>query len=396
MERKLSKASRSLTSSAIQELSHLAQRCGAINLAEGFPDFPAPPHIKRAAVAAINADLNQYRHVQGICDQLAVMMKQNHGLDVNALTDFVICCGQSEAFAATILATAIDQGDEVLLFDPAYETYESCIILAGGIPVNVPLEPPHWTLNVDKFMKSFTSRTKAVVLNSPHNPTGKVFSKEELEAIAAACCQMDCLAITDEVYEYITFDLQKHISLASLPKMQERTIITSSLSKTFSVTGWRIGWACAPTTVASAIKNIHVRITDSAPSPFQEAALAALQSPPRYFKSLKAEYEARRDFVIQMLSDVGFQISFKPQGSVFVFAELPKNWLVSDIEFVKVLIEKAGVAAVPGCGFFHGDIDDQNLRTRYVRFAFCKGSDTLNAAARKLQDIVGSTGHLQL
>nr|XP_018685062.1 PREDICTED: kynurenine--oxoglutarate transaminase-like isoform X3 [Musa acuminata subsp. malaccensis] len=332
MERKLSKASRSLTSSAIQELSHLAQRCGAINLAEGFPDFPAPPHIKRAAVAAINADLNQYRHVQGICDQLAVMMKQNHGLDVNALTDFVICCGQSEAFAATILATAIDQGDEVLLFDPAYETYESCIILAGGIPV----------------------------------------------------------------YEYITFDLQKHISLASLPKMQERTIITSSLSKTFSVTGWRIGWACAPTTVASAIKNIHVRITDSAPSPFQEAALAALQSPPGYFKSLKAEYEARRDFVIQMLSDVGFQISFKPQGSVFVFAELPKNWLVSDIEFVKVLIEKAGVAAVPGCGFFHGDIDDQNLRTRYVRFAFCKGSDTLNAAARKLQDIVGSTGHLQL
>ncbi|CAL9133359.1 unnamed protein product [Musa textilis] len=395
MERKLSKASRSLTPSAIQELSHLAQRCGAINLAEGFPDFPAPPHIKRAAVAAINADLNQYRHVQGICNQLAVMMKQNHGLDVNALTDFVICCGQSEAFAATILAT-IDQGDEVLLFDPAYETYESCIILAGGIPINVPLEPPHWTLNVDKFMKSFTSRTKAVVLNSPHNPTGKVFSKEELEAIAAACCQMDCLAITDEVYEYITFDLQKHISLASLPKMQERTIITSSLSKTFSVTGWRIGWACAPTTIASAIKNIHVRITDSAPSPFQEAALAALQSPPGYFKSLKAEYEARRDFVIQMLSDVGFQISFKPQGSVFVFAELPKNWLVSDIEFVKVLIEKAGVAAVPGCGFFHGDIDAQNLQTRYVRFAFCKGIETLNAAARKLRDIVGSTGHLRL
>ncbi|KAJ8491465.1 hypothetical protein OPV22_013186 [Ensete ventricosum] len=395
MELKLSKASRSLTPSPIQELSHLAQRCGAINLAEGFPDFSAPPHIKSAAVAAINADLNQYRHVQGICDQLAVMMKQNHGLDVNALTDFVICCGQSEAFAATILAT-IDQGDEVLLFDPAYETYASCIILAGGIPVNVPLEPPHWTLNVDKFMKSFTSRTKAVVLNSPHNPTGKVFSKEELEAIAAACCQMDCLAITDEVYEYITFDLQKHISLASLPKMQERTIITSSLSKTFSVTGWRIGWACAPSTIASAIRNIHIHVTDSAPSPFQEAALAALQSPPGYFKSLKAEYEARRDFVIQMLSDVGFQISFKPQGSVFVFAELPKNWLVSDIEFVKILIEKAGVAAVPGRGFFHGDIDDQNLRTRYVRFAFCKGSDTLNAAAQKLRDIVGSTGHLQL
>ncbi|WOL06680.1 putative N-succinyldiaminopimelate aminotransferase DapC isoform X2 [Canna indica] len=239
MEAKLSKASRTLSPSPIQELSHLAQRCGAINLAEGFPDFPAPPHLKHAAVAAINADFNQYRHVQGICDLLGVIMKQNHGLDVNPLTDFVICCGQSEAFAATIFAT-IDQGDEVLIFDPAYETYESCIILAGGIPVYVPLDPPYWTLNVDKFMSSFTKRTKAVVLNSPHNPTGKVFCKEELEAIAATCCQMDCLAITDEVYEYITFDTHKHISLASLPRMQERTIITSSLSKTFSVTANRL------------------------------------------------------------------------------------------------------------------------------------------------------------
>ncbi|XP_073113795.1 uncharacterized protein [Elaeis guineensis] len=385
MEAKLSRVSQTLTPSPIQDLSHLAQRCGAINLAEGFPDFPAPPHVKEAAISAINADLNQYRHVQGICDLLAATMRQNYGLEVNPLTDVVICCGQSEAFAAAIFAT-INQGDEVLLFDPAYETYESCIALAGGIPVYVPLDPPYWTLNVDKLMKSFTSRTKAVVLNS----------KEELQAIAGACCKMDCIAITDEVYEYITFDMQKHISIATLPCMQERTIITSSLSKTFSVTGWRIGWACAPACVASAIRNIHIKITDSAPAPFQEAAVTALQSPPAYFKSLKADYEARRDFVVQMLSSLGLQIRFKPRGSVFVFAELPENWLLSDMEFVKELIEKAGVAAVPGCRFFHADPNVREYHNRYVRFAFCKSDATLNAAAEKMQELVNSSGYLDL
>ncbi|KAG6493320.1 hypothetical protein ZIOFF_048302 [Zingiber officinale] len=389
MEAKLSKASRALNASPIQEISHLAQRCGAINLAEGFPDFPAPPHVKHAAVAAIAADLNQYRHVQGICDLLAVKMKQNHVLDFDPLTDFVICCGQSEAFAATILAT-IDQGDEVLIFDPAYETYESCIILAGGIPVYVPLDPPYWTLNVDKFMRSFTGRTKAVVLNrsfySPHNPTGKVFSKEELEVIAAACCQMDCLAITDESTLPIPF------LLWCLQILQ--------LGGFYDGYCWRIGWACAPTAIASAIRNIHIKVTDSAPAPFQEAALAALQSPPEYFSSLKADYVAKRNFLIKMLSEVGFQVHNKPQGSVFIFAELPKTCLLSDvselspatfpfIDFVKELIEKAGVAAVPGRGFFHGDCNDQTQQSRYVRFAFCKSNDTLSAADQKMRSCVG-------
>ncbi|XP_020102454.1 uncharacterized protein LOC109720005 [Ananas comosus] len=391
---KLSRASRAVRASPIQELSLLAQRRGAINLAEGFPDFPAPPLLKRAAAAAVLADLNQYTHVQGICDLLAESMKRNHGLDLNPVTDFVICCGQTEAFAASIFAV-IDRGDEVLLFDPAYETYEACIALAGGVPVYVELDPPHWTLNVDRFMKSFTSRTKAVVVNSPHNPTGKVFSMEELKVIAEACCNKDCIAITDEVYEYITFDMQRHTSLASFPGMQERTIITSSLSKTFSVTGWRIGWACAPASIASAIRNIHIKITDSAPAPFQEAALTALRTPPDYFKSLKAEYEERRDCVVEMLSKIGFQIHFKPQGSVFVFAELPENWHLSDIDFVKNLIEKAGVAAVPGRGFFHGDPDGPSYQSRFVRFAFCKSMETLKAASEKMRELVGNNGLLQ-
>ncbi|KAM3402269.1 hypothetical protein ACQJBY_006283 [Aegilops geniculata] len=389
MEGKLSEASKRAVPSPIQQLSHLAQRVGAVNLAEGFPDFPAPAHVKAAAAAAIAADLNQYRHVQGICDVLAATMKRDHGLDVDPLTDFAICCGQSEAFAAAIFAV-IDPGDEVLLFDPAYETYQTCIELARGVPVYVPLDPPSWTLHADKFLKSFTRRTKAVILNSPHNPTGKVFSRAELLIISQACQQMDCFAITDEVYEYITYDENKHISLASLPGMQERTIITSSLSKTYSVTGWRIGWACAAANIAAAIRNIHVKLTDSAPAPFQEAALVALTSTPDYYESLKKDYAERRDFILQLLKNYGFHISFKPQGSVFVFAELPKSWQISDIDFVTNLINNAGVAAVPGRGFFHTDADDQTYHHRYVRFAFCKSDETLKAAAQKMMKPVKS------
>ncbi|KAJ7973029.1 putative Aminotransferase ybdL [Quillaja saponaria] len=393
MEDKLSSVAKNFTPSPIQELSHLAQRCNAINLAEGFPDFPAPPHIKNAAVHAIYSDFNQYRHVQGICDHLAKIVNEMHGLDVNPSSDIVITCGQTEAFAAAIFAI-IDRGDEVVLFDPAYETYEACITMAGGIPVYVALDPPQWTLDVNKLTKSLTRRTKAIVLNSPHNPTGKVFTKDELEIIAGACCSRNCLAITDEVYEHATFDNEKHISLASFPGMQERTIITSSLSKTFCVTGWRVGWAIAPAFIASVIRNIHIRITDSAPAPFQEAALAALRSPVEYFESLRKDYKSKRDYIMKLLTRIGFKISFKPQGSFFLFAELPENCPLSDVEYVKMLIEQAGVVAVPGCGFFHTNLSlektsepSSNYQKRYIRFAFCKSEETLAAATKKLDDL---------
>ncbi|KAK9281417.1 hypothetical protein L1049_004318 [Liquidambar formosana] len=402
MEEKLSSVAKTLTPSPIQELSHLAQRCNAINLAEGFPDFPAPPHIKNAAVTAINSDFNQYRHVQGICDLLANIVKQMHGLDVDPLTDIAICCGQSEAFAAAMFAI-IDQGDEVILFDPSFETYEVCITMAGGVPVYVALDPPHWTLDLDKLTKSFTVRTKAIVLNSPHNPTGKVFTKDELETIAEACRTRDCLAVTDEVYEHVTFDKEKHISIASLPGMQKQTIITSSLSKTFSVTGWRVGWAIAPACIASAIRNIHTKITDSAPAPFQEAALTALRSSPEYFELLRRDYEFKRDYVVKLLAGVGFKIKFKPQGSFFVFAELPEDCLLSDVEFVKELIKQAGVVAVPGSGFFHTKLPLDKLseagfgyQRRYIRFAFCKSNATLTSAAQKMGGLVDATGFLKL
>ncbi|XP_034904014.1 uncharacterized protein [Populus alba] len=373
MEQKLSSVAKTFTPSPIQELSHLAQRSNAINLAEGFPDFPAPSHLKNAAISAINSDFNQYRHVQGICDHLANIMKEMHGLDFDPRTDMAICCGQTEAFAAAVFAI-IDPGDEVVLFDPSFETYEGCIRMAGGIPVYVALEPPHWTLDPDRFINSFTARTKAVILNSPHNPTGKVFTKDELETIAGACCRRDCMAITDEVYEHITYDNIKHISLASLPGMQERTIITSSLSKTFSV-------------------------TDCAPVPFQEAALTALRSPPEYFENLRREYESKRDYIVHVIAGLGFQIKFKPRGALFLFAELPENYLLSDVEYVKELIKQAGVVAVPGCGFFHTTLSTEKLsqvgcsyQERYIRFAFCKSSATLAAAAQKLAELSDAMG----
>lgn len=396
MKEKLSAVAKTFSPSPIQQLSHLAQRCNAINLAEGFPDFPAPPLLKSAAVSAINSDFNQYRHVQGICDRLARIVKDTHGLEIDPLTDIAICCGQTEAFAAAIFSI-IDPGDEVILFDPSYETYDASISMAGGVPVFVALDPPHWTLDNGKFLKSFTSRTKAVVLNSPHNPTGKVFSKDELEVIAMACCTNDCMVITDEVYEHITYDETKHISLASLQGMQERTIITSSLSKSFSVTGWRIGWAIAPPAIASAIKNIHIRITDSAPAPFQEAALTALEIQPQYFESLRQDYERRRDFLAKILAEVGLRIRFKAQGSFFIFVEIPEECLLSDVDCVKKLIEEAGVVGVPGRGFFHSNKQvevgaDNFYGNRYIRFAFCKSDDTLAAAAQNLQEFVKRAG----
>ncbi|KAM6541496.1 hypothetical protein CsatB_005943 [Cannabis sativa] len=390
---KLSTIAKTFKPSPIQELSHLAQSCNAINLAEGFPDFPAPLHLKNAAISAIHSDFNQYRHVQGVCDYLAKIVNEKHNLDVNPQTDIAICCGQTEAFAAAVFAI-IDKDDEVILFDPCFETYEACITMAGGVPVYVALDPPHWTLNPETLKRSFTEKTKAIVLNSPHNPTGKVFTKAELEVIAGECCSRDCLAITDEVYEYVTFDNNKHTSLASLSGMKDRTIITSSLSKSFSVTGWRVGWAIAPPLIASAIKNIHVKITDSAPAPFQEAALTALTTPQEYFELLQKDYEYKRDFMVKLLEGIGFQIAFKPQGSFFLFAELPEDFPFTDMEFVKKMIEKVGVVAVPGRGFFHANMYleklcevDYRYQNRYIRFAFCKSDQTLASAAQRLGSI---------
>nr|XP_043621517.1 kynurenine--oxoglutarate transaminase 1-like isoform X2 [Erigeron canadensis] len=325
-------------------------------------------------------------------------MKQIHGLDVDPATDIAICCGQTEAFSAAMFAI-LNPGDEVILFDPSFETYETCILIAGGVPVYVALDPPYWTLDEVKLSNAFTAKTKALVLNSPHNPTGKVFNMDELGLIAEYCRTKDCIAITDEVYEYIIYDNEPHISLASLPGMQKRTIVTSSLSKTYSVTGWRVGWAIAPSCVAFAIRNIHTKVTDSAPAPFQEAAVTALKSPPEYYNSLREDYESKRDFVYKSLWKMGIHVDFKPSGSFFIFAALPETCKLTDVEFVEELIKQAGVVAVPGCGFFHTSNDSsENVTTyynQYIRFAFCKSDATLTSAVQKMQQLVDASGHLK-
>ncbi|KVI12527.1 hypothetical protein Ccrd_009061 [Cynara cardunculus var. scolymus] len=378
MEKKLSSVAKALKPSPIQQLSYLAERTNALNLAEGFPDFPAPPHVKAAAVSAITSDFNQYRHVQGICDLLADKMKQMHGLDI---LPFAV------ARLRHLLLQLLNPGDEVILFDPSFETYETCILMAGGVPVYVALEPPCWTLDQVKLLGVFTAKTKALLLHSPHNPTGKVFNMDELEIIAEYCRTKDCIAITDEVYEHVTYDSESHISLASLPGMQKRTIITSSLSKTYSVT---------------AIRSIHTKVTDSAPAPFQEAALTALTSPQEYYKSLRKDYESKRDFVFKLLSEVGFEVQFMPKGSFFIFAAIPETCKLNDVEFVEELIKQAGVVAVPGCGFFHRshysreNVGSYQYHNRYIRFAFCKGATTLTSAAHEIQQLIDASGRLKL
>ncbi|XP_050205818.1 uncharacterized protein LOC126655622 isoform X2 [Mercurialis annua] len=354
---KLSAVANTFTPSPIQQLSLLAQQSNAINLAEGFPDFPAPAHLKNAAVSAINSDFNQYRHVQGICDDVGRMMKQMHGLDVDPLTDIAICCGQTEAFAAAIFAV-IDPGDEVVLFDPSYETYESCIRLARGIPVFVALDPPYWTLDANRFMNSFTSRTKAVILNRCTS-----MSHMTMQNIFLLHHFRECKSGLSSLHPY-----QKLLVSQVCPR-------------------WRVGWAIGPALFASAIRNIHVKVTDSAPAPFQEAALTALKSPPEYYDSLRRDYESKRDCIMNLLAGIGFEIKFKPQGSFFLFVELPEASPLSDMEFVEKLIKEAGVVAVPGCGFFHPNSSmkaDCQYQKRYIRFAFCKSDATLAAAAKNL------------
>ncbi|KAL2628509.1 hypothetical protein R1flu_013195 [Riccia fluitans] len=375
-----------LSSSNIIHLSRLAEKYKAINLAEGFPDFPAPIAIKNAAVEAINADFNQYRHVQRLCDEVAAMFERTKGVKINPETQVSICCGQTEALVAAVLAV-INERDEVVLLDPSYETYEAAVRLAGAKAKHVSMDPPNWTLDFKKLESAIGSRTKAVIINSPHNPTGKVFSEDELAGIAKLCCKFDCLAVTDEVYEHLVYTEAGHKTLATFPGMKDRTIVTSSISKTFSVTGWRIGWAIAPEAISPAITSIHEKLVDSAPAPFQEAAVTALTVGSKYYLNLRAEYIERRNLICEALEEAGLTVESKPEGSFFVFARLPETYPLKDVDYVADLIKSAGVVIVPGNGFFHADsLCNENYRDRYVRVAFCKNIATLRSAREAIRE----------
>ena len=377
------------TESVIRDMSRQAKLYGAVNLAQGFPDFPAPSEIKIAAQNAIARDINQYAITWGaknLREAIARQMQEWQGIEVNPETQVTVCCGSTEAMISTLLAVC-NKGDEVVVFEPFYENYGPDAVLSGATPRFVKLRPPQsavdeWTFDERELRAAFHDNTKAIILNTPNNPTGKVFSRAELELIRDLCLEFDVLAITDEIYEHILYDGARHISIAALDGMAERTVTINGMSKTYGVTGWRIGWTVAPPAITDAIRKVHDFLTVGAPAPLQEAGATALALPKSYYQSLAEAYRKRRDLLIPALTDAGFQC-FRPQGAYYVMTDISAFGFADDLEFTRYLVKEIGVAAVPGSSFYR----DRRDGARQVRFAFCKKDETLHAAAKKLQQL---------
>ena len=375
-----SKKAESFTESVIREMTRLCQIHGGINLAQGFPDFPAPDKIKEAAVAAIRADVNQYAITWGsksFRDAIAENYSRVYGMDVDPEKELVVCCGSTEAMMSAMLGV-VDPGDEVVVFEPYYENYGPDAILSGAVPRYVTLHEPDWRLDPDELAAAFNARTRAIIINTPNNPTGKVFTREELSQIAALCQKWGVVAITDEIYEHILYE-GEHIPLASLDGMRERTVTINSLSKTYSLTGWRVGWALAPPVLSDAIRKVHDFLTVGAAAPLQEAGVVALGLPDEYYRQLSVDYRARRDILLPALEEAGFSC-YKPNGAYYVMTDISRFGFPDDVSFSRHLIEKIGVAVVPGSSFYHRPEGG----AQKVRFTFCKREETLRAAADKL------------
>ncbi len=369
------------TESVIREMTRVAQQHGAINLAQGFPDFPMPAEMKAAACAAINDDVNQYAITWGakaLRDAIAGKYERRYGMHVDPERDLTIACGATEAMAAVFLAL-FNPGDEVLIFEPFYENYGPDAILCEATPVFVPLAPPDWRFDEAALRASVTPRTRALVLNSPHNPTGHVFSREELAVIASVCIEHDLLVLTDDPYEYILF-AGEHVPMATLPGMADRTVTISSLSKTFSITGWRIGYAIAHPERTAAIRKVHDFLTVGAPAPLQQAAAIGYGFGESYFLKLSADYQARRDYLGAALRQSGFRFA-EPHGAYYFLADFTELSSDDDVTFAKWMTKEIGVATVPGSSFYRPGAKEGR---RYVRFAFCKQQATLERAVERL------------
>jgi aminotransferase len=376
------------TESVIREMTREALKHGAVNLSQGFPDFPAPEDLKRAAASAIADDVNQYAVTWGAKDFREAIADKTRwflGLDVDPETEITVTCGSTEGMIAAMMAT-VDPGEEVVVFEPFYENYAPDAILSGATPRYVPLRAPDWTFDPDELRAAFNERTKAVILCNPNNPTGKVFTREEMEFVAALCREYDALCFTDEIYEHIIYPREdrevEHISMAQLEGMRERTVVVNSMSKTYSVTGWRVGYCIAPPDITGAVRKVHDFLTVGAAAPLQRAGAYALRMPPEYYEELGREYERRRDLLLPALEDVGFKV-FRPDGAYYVMTDISAFGFRDDVEFTRHLIREVGVACVPGSSFY----SRPELGARQVRFCFCKKDETLEAAADRLRKL---------
>jgi aspartate/methionine/tyrosine aminotransferase len=385
----LSSKTAQFTESVIREMTRLAIQYKAVNLSQGFPDFPAPIEIKRAAQEAIAADINQYAITWGaksLRNAIAERFARTQGVEIDPEREITVCCGSTEAMMSSMMAV-VNPGDEVVVFEPFYENYGPDAVLSGAQPRFVKLREPDWSFDPQELAAAFGPRTKAIILNTPNNPTGKVFERAELEQVRDLCVRWNAFAITDEIYEYMLYDGAQHISMATLDGMRERTITINALSKTYSVTGWRVGWAIAPPEASSRIRKVHDFLTVGAAAPLQEAGATALHFPQQYYDTLAREYTVRRDRLLGILTDAGFRC-FKPRGAYYIMTDISAFEFPDDVAFAKYLVKDIGVAAVPGSSFYQ---DPAHGRT-HLRFTFCKTEKTFQAAAEKLSKLKVSSG----
>jgi len=370
--------------SVIREMTRLAMEHKAVNLAQGFPDFPAPEILKNAAREAITGDINQYAITWGakpFRDAISAKCKRTYGLDIDPEREITVCCGSTEGMMASLLAVT-NPGDELVIFEPYYENYGPDSLLCGATRRFVQLHAPDWTFDPDELRRAFSPRTKAIIINTPNNPTGCVFDRKSLELIAELCQEFDALAITDEIYEHILYDGAEHVPMMQIPGMRDRTILINSMSKTYAVTGWRVGWVIASPDLSHSIRKVHDFLTVGAAAPLQQAGAVALGLPDEYYTSMAKDYVGRRDTMLEVLEGAGFRC-YHPRGAYYIMTDIREFGYPDDTQFVHHLIKDVGVAAVPGSSFFENPKNGHNM----VRFCFCKKYETLKEAQVRLRKI---------
>ena len=373
-----------INESVIREMTRLALKHKAVNLAQGFPDFPAPQVLKDAARKAIADDVNQYAITWGakrFRDAIAAKYQRLYGLQIDPEREITVCCGSTEGMIASLLAVS-NPGDEVVIFEPFYENFGPDTLLCSANRKFVKLRPPDWSFDPEELRRAFSPRTKAIIINSPGNPTGQVFDRAQLQVIAGLCQEFDALAITDEIYEHIIYDGAQHIPMMKIPGMRDRTILINSMSKTYSVTGWRVGWVLANPEITESVRKVHDFLTVGAAAPLQEAGVVALNMPDSYYTELAQHYAERRDWMLQMLERAGF-LCTRPRGAYYVMAYFSKLGKDDDVTFARHLIETIGIAAVPGSSFFSDPKDGSG----WIRFCFPKKYDTLKEAEERLRKL---------